>query len=96
MQTLEPERLDHFIVLGRRHLNYLIAEFADHYHTGRSHQDWVMRRSRVSPGTGPPIDSGPPDAGEVAYREHIGGLLKRYFRHAAAASMRMIQSTGKR
>jgi putative transposase len=33
IQTLGQECLDHFVVMGRRHFEYLCCEFLEYYHT---------------------------------------------------------------
>ncbi|MCG8509332.1 MAG: transposase, partial [Rhodospirillales bacterium] len=37
VQTIQNECLDSFIVLGEKHLNYLVQEFVEHYNTERPH-----------------------------------------------------------
>jgi putative transposase len=38
VQTLEQECLDHFVILGEKHLNHVVSEFLAHYHAERPHQ----------------------------------------------------------
>ena len=38
IQSIQLECLDHFIALGEAHLNYLVAQFVEHYHAERRHQ----------------------------------------------------------
>jgi hypothetical protein len=38
VQTIQGECLDHFIVCGTRHFDYLCREFLEHYHKERPHQ----------------------------------------------------------
>ena len=38
IQTIQVELLDHFVVLGQRHFNYLVKVWLEHYHTERPHQ----------------------------------------------------------
>ena len=35
---LQREAIDHFIVFGENHFDYLISEFVDYYHRERPHQ----------------------------------------------------------
>jgi putative transposase len=77
VQTLKVECLDHFVVLGERHLNQIVAQFVDYYHHCRPHQ---------SLGNRPPLRTGPPEliaGGEIVCEERLGGLLKHYVRRAA-------------
>lgn len=78
MQTLQQECLDHFVVLGERHLNHIVREFVAHYHTERCHQ---------GAGNLPPAIEKPPDACDsvagIVRRERLGGLLKSHERVAA-------------
>ena len=71
--TLRRECLDHFAVLGEKHLRYLIGEYVGYYNTVRPHGS-----------IGGPL--GPlamPAAGQVHCDERLGGLLKHYYRKAA-------------
>ena len=38
IQTIQQECLDHFVVLGEKHLNHVVSEFLRHYHAERPHQ----------------------------------------------------------
>jgi putative transposase len=73
IQTLQVECLDHFLVFGEKHLDYLVREYVEHYHTERPHQ-----------GLGNQLVLGAPPAGEgeVQCRTRLGGLLKSYGRAA--------------
>ena len=81
VQTIRRECLDHFLILGERHLRHLVGEWEGHYLGERPHQgvgnvplpDADADESRVLP----------LPAGEVRCRERLGGLLKHYYRAAA-------------
>ncbi len=81
MQTLRTECLDHFIVVGERHLRYLVSEFVAHYNQERPHQakgnvplpDADLDEPRILPFP----------SGAVQCRSRLGGLLKHYYRAAA-------------
>jgi putative transposase len=80
VQSLKQECLDHFIVFGRRHLDYLISEYVEHYHTERPHQ---AKGNLPLTGAGPPrrFTGAPP--GKIVCHERLGGLLRHYHRVAA-------------
>ena len=80
IKTIKYECLRKFIVFGKRHLDYLLAEFTLFYNRHRAHS---------SRGYLPPESSKPPPENnsvaleEVVCWEHLGGLLKSYQRRAA-------------
>ena len=56
-----------------RHLNHLVQEFVEHYHTERPHQgvgNVLLSRSPVV------------NSGGIVSRERLGGLLRHYERAA--------------
>lgn len=80
VQTIKQECLDWFIVLGEKHLRYIIGEFIAYYHTERPH---------LACGNLPPSTLRPPELvdclgpRDVAVHERLGGLLRHYQRKAA-------------
>jgi putative transposase len=75
IQSIQVECLDHFLVFGEQHFDYLVSEYVTHYHEERPHQ-----------GLGNQLLSGPPPPkgdGEIRCRTRLGGLLKHYYRTAA-------------
>ena len=78
IQTIQVECLDHFLVFGEKHFDYLVREYVAHYHTERPHQGLG---NRVVTGEPPPA---PPGSNDTALcRTRLGGLLKHYQRIAA-------------
>lgn len=78
IQTLQVECLNHFLVFGEKHFDYLVKEYVEHYHTERPHQGLG---NQIVTGEPPPA---PPDSnGDVGCRARLGGLLKHYSRAAA-------------
>ena len=87
IQTIQQECLDHFIVFGLRHFDYLCREFLEHYLNERPHQSLENhtpagakkgnRKKQAEP-TDPPI----PKLHEIRCRKRLGGLLKSYSRAA--------------
>ena len=75
IQSLKQECLNHFVIFGQRHLDYLVNEYVEFYNRCRPHS---------SRGCLPPIRNGPiPTEGEICCDERLGGLLKHYYRKAA-------------
>jgi putative transposase len=77
IQTLQQECLDHFLVFGTRHLDHLLKEFLEHYHTERPHQG--MDNAPLRREAPPSCASTSP----VICRHRLGGLLRHYERKAA-------------
>ena len=76
IQSIQVECLDHFLIFGERHFDYLVREYVEHYHTERPHQG---RENGLITGEPPPAL---PDSGKVHCRTRLGGLLKHYYRAA--------------
>jgi putative transposase len=81
IQSIQVECLDHFIVLGEAHLNYLVEEFVAHFHEERPHQG--LDNKLIMPAKPPPEDQSIPSLRQIVCRERLGGLLKHYERRAA-------------
>jgi putative transposase len=79
IQSIKHECLNHFIVFGEAHLNHLVHEYVEHYHTERPHQG--VDNALLVPRS--PPDDGVPLRDEVDCRERLGGLLKSFSRKAA-------------
>ena len=77
--TIRWECLDKFIVFGKQHLDYLIAEFVAYYNEHRSH----MEREHL-----PPLGRAPEEVellklDQLEVKSHVGGLVKSFERKAA-------------
>jgi putative transposase len=77
IQTLQQECLDHFVACGTKHLDYLVREFVEHYHTERPHQGLENR----IPFCKRPMPTS--RAGPVRCARRLGGCLKHYYRNSA-------------
>jgi putative transposase len=81
IKTLEVECLDRFIVMGTKHLDHLVSEFADLYNRQRPHSGiggaTPMRMSRAGPTPSDSSEMAPPD-GRVCCQKRLGGVLKHY------------------
>ena len=69
--------LDHLLILGRRHLERVLREFAGHYNAERPHRG--LRLARPSP----PMSSSSVGSGAVRRRDRLGGMIHEYQREAA-------------
>jgi putative transposase len=80
-QSMQRECLDHYVILGTRHLDYLSREYLAHYHEERPHQalgnKTILRSADVYP------DSDEVPLKSIRCRRRLGGLLKSYSRKAA-------------
>ena len=79
IQSLQQEALDHFIVFGEQHFDYLVSEYVEHYHSERPHQ---AMGHRPLTGEWPEPEEPPSDRVDVVSRERLGGVLKSYSRAA--------------
>lgn len=84
VQSLRAECLDHFLILGPRHLRHLVTNYVEHYNLERPHQ----AKGNVPLPDAVAEDAGEPrllkfPSGEVKCRQRLGGLLKHYYRDAA-------------
>jgi putative transposase len=74
IQSLQVECLDHFLVFGEKHFDYLVREYVEHYLTERPHQGLANRLV---------IDRPPPDStSDPQCHSRLGGVLKHYARAA--------------
>ncbi len=78
VQSIKEECLNHFVLLGERHLRFVIKEYMSHYHGERYHQglDGQLVKPRWAANDDQP-------KGPVRRRSHLGGMLRFYYREAA-------------
>ena len=81
VQTIKQECLDHFLPFGQKHLDFLVREFVEHYHTERPHQG-LGNRTIAAAGQGEEEPVCAPH-GDMHRRTRLGGLLSHYVRGAA-------------
>ncbi|MFC1642855.1 integrase core domain-containing protein [Myxococcota bacterium] len=79
VRSIRDECLNRFVILGERHLRYLLREYVVHYNSERYHQGLGGRliTQSVRPGN----DNGYTD--EILRQSRLGGLLNFYRRKAA-------------
>ena len=75
-QSLQVECLDNFVVLGEKHLRYLVSEFVTYYNRERPHQS-LGNKPLTQTSKDPPSSTG-----EILCQERLGGLLRHYYRKA--------------
>jgi transposase InsO family protein len=78
VKTLRHEALDWTLILGRRHLDHVLASYARHYNAERPHRGIALRvpdkQSHVDP-----VETVP----EIKRRDLLGGLIHEYYSVAA-------------
>jgi putative transposase len=78
VKTLRHEALDWTLILGRRHLDHVLASYARHYNTERPHRGIALRvPDKQSPVD--PVETVP----EIKRRDLFGGLIHEYYPVAA-------------
>jgi hypothetical protein len=74
--TIRRECLDRLLILGRRHLEAVLAEYGDHYNRHRPHRSLEQRcPSRVTETKAPTPD---PDPAGIRRTDVLGGLIHEY------------------
>ena len=74
--TIRRECLDRMLILGRRHLETVLAEYVDHYNSHRPHRS-LSQRSPAAPDSLPaPIDD--IDPATLRRTDRLGGLIHEY------------------
>ena len=74
--TIRRECLDRTLILGRRHLQAVLAEYIEHYNLHRPHRSLSQRPPADSDATPPTI--GDVDAAKLRRTERLGGLIHEY------------------
>ena len=78
VKTLRHEVLDWTLILGRRHLDHVLASYARHYNAERPHRGIALRvpdkQSHIDPVKIVP---------EIKRRDLLGGLIHEYYPVAA-------------
>ncbi|MBZ0257732.1 transposase [bacterium] len=70
---MKRECLNHFLVLNKKHLDYLMKENIAHYNTERPYQSLSNK---------PLIQLPVQSKNDVKCKEQLGGLLRHYYREA--------------
>lgn len=84
VQSIKQECLDHFVVVGRSHMNFLCEQYRQHYLLERPHQgkdnEWLVTPKRRKQSS---QESETIRLNDIHCGERLGGLLKSYSRKAA-------------
>ena len=78
IETVKLECLSRFIVFGKRHLDYFVAEFTDYYNRHRSH----MERDNLPPVREEPEEVLKLSLEQVEVKSFVGGPVKGFARKA--------------
>jgi len=74
--TIRRECLDRMLILIRRQLELVLAEYVDHYNTHRPHRSLDQTAPLSRPRCRPPTS--PPDATQLRRSDRLGGLIHKY------------------
>jgi transposase InsO family protein len=73
--TVRRECLDRMLILGRRHLEHVLAEYIAHYNGHRPHRA-LGQQAPLTVVSLPPIDE--PDPAELRRNDAVFGLINEY------------------
>jgi putative transposase len=73
VRTVRAECLNHMLILGRRHLDSVLAEFMEHYNWARPHRSLDLTTPEPRP---PVLPRG--SVPVVRCTERLGGLIREY------------------
>ena len=74
--TIRRECLDRMLIVGRRHLEAVLAEYVERYNTQHPHRS-LNQRSPSALGATPPL-VGDVDLARLRRTDHLGGLIHEY------------------
>ena len=72
VRTIRAECTDRMLIMGQRHLQHVLAEYIEHYNTGRAHRALNLR----APADDPPVIPSP--AHRIRRTPVLGGLINEY------------------
>jgi putative transposase len=80
--SIRRECLNHFIVLGERHLHHLVDQYVSYYNIGGRPHQGVGNVPLATPDT--PAPPAIPSTKNIVSRKRLGGLLNHYYHRRAA------------
>ena len=80
VKSIKVECLNHFIVFGKKHLDFLVSSYLDYYNEWRPHQSLD---NRPLSGKWSVVDEPLGEDEKIVCHEKLGGLLRHYERVAA-------------
>ena len=72
VRTVRGECLDWLLILGRRHLEHVLATYLTHYNRERPHRALALMPPEAISGGDPPV------AARIERRDLLGGLIHEY------------------
>jgi len=76
VRTVRTECLDWLLIIGRRHLEYILRVYTLHYNRKRPHRGLALHPPE-------PLAPALPQEGDVQRCDRLGGLVHEYYRAAA-------------
>jgi putative transposase len=76
VRTARAECTDRMLIVGERHARVIMAEYIDHYNTGRSHQGYGL--GLRAPDDPPNVIPFPALPHQIRRRQLLGGLINEY------------------
>jgi transposase InsO family protein len=79
VRSVRSECLDHLLILGRRHLEHVLREYALHYNAERPHRSLAL----AAPAREPPLPTDASAPVDIRRRDVLGGVIHEYYAVAA-------------
>jgi transposase InsO family protein len=74
ISSCRREATDKILILGKRHLHTVLAEYVDHYDEHRPHRTLQQR----PPNAKDPVTAAPDNLIKIVRHERLGGLINEY------------------
>lgn len=90
IQSLKHEALNHFVVFGKEHFDFIVSEYVQYFldlqpHQGVGNAPLPRPRGEPAEGTTPDGENNfqPLSLADIKCQRRLGGLLKHFYRQAA-------------